>query len=44
MTVKQDYSHTILKAAFKKFYGRHHNLVDKYHKPMSHMAKDIFDM
>ena len=32
-----------LKATFKKFYGRHHNRADKYHKLVSHMAKDIFD-
>ena len=31
-----------LKTTFKKFYGRHHNFVDIYDKPMSQMVKDIF--
>ena len=29
-------------ATFKKFYGRHHDLVDKYNKAMSHISNDLF--
>ena len=40
--INQGYLLSRLKVSFKKFYGRHHDLVDKYDKPMSHMARDIF--
>ena len=36
----QGYVLTRLKAAFKKFYGRHHNLVDNYNLAMSQMANE----
>ena len=39
---EQGYVLPRLKAAFKKFYGRHHSLVDKYTLTVSQMANDIF--
>ena len=30
-----------LRKSFKKFYGRHHDLVDKYCRSMSTIANDI---
>ena len=40
--LKQGFEITRLKSSFKKFYGRHHDLIDKYDKSMSNMAKDVF--
>jgi len=38
----QGYSLPRLKATFKKFYGRHHQLLGKYDKSVSSMTKDLF--
>ena len=40
--LQQGYVLARLITTFKKFYGRHHDLVDKYDKPMSRMARDLF--
>ena len=40
--LRQGYVLPRLIAAFKKFYGRHHDLVDKYSKSMSAMQLDLF--
>ena len=37
----QGFDITRLKRSLKKFYGRHHCLVDKYDRSMSTVAKDI---
>ena len=39
--LKQGYSESRLLAAFHKFYGRHHAIVDKYNKSATKMAADI---
>ena len=40
--ISQGYLPQRLKSTFKKFYGRHLDLVKKYDKAMSHIATDIF--
>ena len=40
--LKQDFDIIRLKKSFKKFYGRHHYLVDKYDRSMSAITNDIF--
>ena len=35
---KQGYSESRLLAAFQKFYGRHHTIVDKYNQSATKMA------
>ena len=39
--LKQGFQPCRLKHSFKKFYGRHHDLVDKYDRSMSTMSNDI---
>ena len=33
-----------LKSALRKFYGRHHELVDRYEVAVSKMASDLFSL
>ena len=40
--LKQGYIRPRLVRAFKKFYGRHHELVKRYNMPVCQMIKDIF--
>ena len=39
--LQQGYQLDKLRNAFKKFYGRHHNIIDKYHLSMSKIIEDI---
>ena len=41
--LKQGYSVEKLKTAFRKFYGRHSDLVGKYNISVSHMLQGLFD-
>jgi len=41
---KQGFSLSRLHHAFKKFYGRHQDLIGKYDKSMSAIAKDILSV
>ena len=40
--LKQGYEEERLKSSLRKFYGRHHELIDRYDKWMSQLATDIF--
>ena len=40
--LKQGYEEDRLKFSFRKFYGRHHELVDSYENSMSQLPTDIF--
>ena len=33
-----------LKSSHRKFYGRHHDLVDRYGIPVSQLTTDMFDL
>ena len=39
--LRQGYQPSKLRNAFKKFYGRHHELTDKYHMSVSHIIADL---
>ena len=40
--LQQGYEETRLKSTFRKFYGRHHELMDHYGVSMSKVSKDLF--
>ena len=40
--LSQGYQKTKLVATLKKFYGRHHNLVDPYNVAVSRIVSDVF--
>ena len=42
--LKQGFDITRLKKSLKKFYGRHHYLVDKYNRSMSTVTNDILEI
>ena len=39
--LQQGYQSYKLRNAFSKFYGRHHELMDKYHMSVSHIIDDL---
>ena len=40
--LSQGYQKTILVATLKKFYGRHHDLVNPYNVVVSRIVSDVF--
>ena len=40
--LSQGYQKTKLVATFKKFYGRHHDLVNPYNVTISRIVSDVF--
>ena len=41
MLLKQGYIAPMLKSSLQKFYGRHHNLADRYEISISKMTMDL---
>ena len=42
--LKQGYAVNRLRSSLQKFYGRHHELVDKYGATISNMRNDLFPL